>query len=84
MASFDPALDEAARAAWRKASKEEQEAALIQASAEIDRHFRFRGERATPRQSMSWPRTGVYGDDGNPIQFPGCATAACGSRHRLR
>ena len=56
------------RKAWAKASKDEQESALIQASADIESHFQFRGTRQKPTQSMEWPRRGAHYDDGTPIK----------------
>ncbi|HEX2554253.1 MAG TPA: DnaT-like ssDNA-binding protein [Microvirga sp.] len=66
MTQWDPTLPGKAKEAIRKASQAEQESALKAATAFID-GLPFKGERASPTQTLSWPRIGVLRDDGAPI-----------------
>jgi hypothetical protein len=63
---LDSSLPEKARAAWASASKAEQEAAVRHATQFLDT-LPFKGRRATDTQALSWPRSGVFRDDGAPI-----------------
>ena|SRR5882757_2594576 len=65
---FEPEFHLATREAWYRASPYERDLALIEAVAEIDRTFRFRGVKSNPRQSMAWPRIGLIDQNGESIR----------------
>jgi hypothetical protein len=63
---WDPALPERAKAAWLAAPVAQKEAALVHATQFIDT-IPFKGQRLTDGQEMSWPRKGIFRDDGVPV-----------------
>jgi hypothetical protein len=65
-AKWDDTLPKLGREAVSKASKSEREEALIHATEFIDT-LPFKGSRLTDEQSLSWPRKGVFRDDGAAV-----------------
>jgi hypothetical protein len=63
---WDETLPDKARDAWQKASVEEKEDAIKRAAIFIDM-FNFKGKRLKETQGLSWPRTDVFRDDGEPV-----------------
>lgn len=49
-------------AAWDNADSDIQESALRRATSYIDTNYRFKGERHSAEQALSWPRYGVVVD----------------------
>ena len=48
--------------AWAAASDAKRDIALIEATAELEQRFTWRGEAATASQSLAFPRTGLERD----------------------
>ena len=48
--------------AWAAAPAAQQDAALIEATAQIERRFTWRGEPASTTQALAFPRTGLTRD----------------------
>ena len=65
-AKLDETLPKRGREAALKASRSESEEAIKHATGFIDT-LPFRGSRLTDGQSLSWPRKGVFRDDGAPV-----------------
>jgi hypothetical protein len=65
-AKLDETLLRLGREAVAKASKAEQEEALIHATEFIDT-LPFKGSKLTDKQSLAWPRKGVVRDDGAAV-----------------
>jgi hypothetical protein len=63
---WDDTLPERGRQAFAASSDDDKARALVHATEFIDT-LPFKGERATPTQSLSWPRKGVFRDDGTPV-----------------
>ncbi len=63
---WDPALPSRAAAAWKSRTDAEKQAALVQATAWIDQ-LPFKGQRLRSSQTLAWPRSGVFRDDGSPV-----------------
>lgn len=64
--AWDDSLPEKGRQACFRASREEAEAAIAHATQFLET-LPYKGERLTDRQALSWPRKGVFRDDGAPI-----------------
>ncbi|MBZ9673129.1 hypothetical protein LB543_22365 [Mesorhizobium sp. ESP7-2] len=64
---WDNSLPSVAVAAWESATESERKEALAHATEFLDT-LPFKGKRVTKSQSLSWPRKGVYRDDGSPIR----------------
>ena len=64
---WDPTLPDKARDASLAASDAQKEEALKHATQFLDT-LPWKGERATSHQSLSWPRKGIFRDDGSPIE----------------
>ena len=54
--------DRPGSSAWAAATDEHQDAALIQATAEFEQRFTWRGEAASTTQALAFPRTGLNRD----------------------
>jgi hypothetical protein len=63
---WDDTLPHRGREAWERATNSEKQEALRRATDFIDM-LPFKGKRATDDQKLSWPRTGVFRDDGAPV-----------------
>ena len=63
---WDDSLPARGSSAWQSASEQERSAALIHATEFIDL-LPFKGRRLSDKQSLAWPRTGVFRDDGATI-----------------
>ena len=48
--------------AWALANEAKRDAALIEATAEFEQRFTWRGEKASTTQSLSFPRSGLERD----------------------
>ena len=48
--------------AWASATDAKRDAALMEATAELEQRFTWRGEKASSTQSLAFPRTGLERD----------------------
>ena len=48
--------------AWASANDAKRDAALIEATAELEQRFTWRGEKASTTQALAFPRTGLARD----------------------
>ena len=55
--------DRPGSSAWAAATDEHQDAALIEATAEVEQRFTWRGEAASTTQGLAFPRTGLTRGD---------------------
>jgi hypothetical protein len=53
---------------WTNAEDTDKEASLIQATRMLDNLFTWVGTITDPDQSLDWPRTGVYDENGRLIE----------------
>ena len=53
--------------AWATAIAAKRDAALIEATAEIEQRFTWRGEKASPGQALTFPLRGLSRDDGTSV-----------------
>ena len=67
MTAWDDGLPDKAKAAMSRATDKEKESALKDATSFIDTEFKFRGEKQSNFQALSWPRKNAFFDDGSPI-----------------
>ena len=56
------AIFEGRPGAWASASDAKRDAALIEATAELEQRFTWRGEAASTTQALAFPRTGLERD----------------------
>ena len=62
---------------WKALPKPEAEQCIIQAAADMEQMFNFRGVKKSAKQSMVWPRRGVRDKQGKEITgIPECVKAA--------
>jgi len=52
---------------WTDANSNDQEAALLWATALLDRLCNWNGAKAVDTQALRWPRSFIYDSDGNPV-----------------
>lgn len=64
--AWDDSLPEQGRRAWQQAAQGEREQAIVHATQFLDT-LSYKGEKLRPDQTLSWPRSGVFRDDGAPI-----------------
>lgn len=55
------------RECFDRLSKADQERCIVQAAADMELVFNFRGVKKSDRQSLAWPRRGVRDESGNEI-----------------
>ena len=56
------AILEGRASAWASASDAKRGAALVEATAELEQRFTWRGEKASTTQALAFPRTGLERD----------------------
>lgn len=52
---------------WLSLSEDEQKVYLIRGSEFVDNFYEWKGKRCSMEQGMSFPRRGIYDDDGFPV-----------------
>lgn len=52
---------------WAETTEDQQMASLTESAAIMDRIYNFKGRKKDPRQTLSWPRSGVRDGAGRPI-----------------
>ena len=65
-AKWDHTLPGKVQAAMKRATTEELEAALKDATQFLET-LPWKGEKLSPLQSLAWPRKGVFRKDGTPV-----------------
>ena len=61
-------VDEYIGALWTVSGDADRHDALVKASVDLDRYFKFRGKKLGDTQSPEWPRTNSTYDDGTLIE----------------
>ncbi|MEP1592882.1 DnaT-like ssDNA-binding protein [Sulfitobacter sp.] len=64
---WDHTLPAKVKAAMQKASEEELETSLKQATKFLET-LPWKGEKLSPLQALAWPRKGVFRKDGTPVE----------------
>jgi hypothetical protein len=64
--AWDPTLPAKGKKAWDRASEDDQKMAIVNATRFLD-GLPFKGQKLSANQPFSWPRRGVFRNDGAPV-----------------
>lgn len=77
VAFADDYFSDRGNATWTALTTTQKEQAIVRASDYLEWRFKYKGYPKTSTQGLRWPRSGVYDELGNEVEYPENVQKAC-------